>query len=555
MEKGGRQSSSLLGKVPSSPSPIPHPRRLSVAEAPSPNALWRNLFIALIGLGIAFRIANLGMPVYWVDEVATSMRVSGYTRGEVQALVTMGQPQSVADLQRLQTIRRDRPATDLMRVLAKSPEHAPLYFVLARFWAALFGTSVVAMRSLPVIFSLLGLPAIYFLGRSLFASDGPASVQASRRGLLVGQIAVGLLAISPFFIAYAQEARPYSLWILLLLLMNQCLWRSLHNNRRLWWMGYALTLILTLYTSLLTVLVVVAQALWVLLFYRKRWLPYGLASGIAGIALLPWAYVVFSQLQTLQSNTAWTQLPNPIWATMATWFYGLAVLFFDVPVSFNPLLIGLQVIAATAVVALIVHSVWVIVRRAPRPVGSFVLAGAIAIPALLLIVDIARNGHSAGTPRYLMPTHLGALIALAYLISQWLMPPETRHSARSLAGWKKGAISFLITVSIVSGLIMQPSPYLKSRNLSNPELTALLNAADAPQVITTPHYINDAISLSYGLEPDISIYFLPTETASPAALLKQLAAKNDRRPTFLLAPSEEMLQLVTEQNLGELTLI
>lgn len=108
--------------------------------------LWRYVVASLIALGI-FRVANLVGPVHWVDEVATSMRVSGLT---------------VADLQRFQKIRysdavsdevdrehlENRPLANLFSVLAQSPEHAPLYFVLARFWAEVFGGSPVAMRSL-----------------------------------------------------------------------------------------------------------------------------------------------------------------------------------------------------------------------------------------------------------------------------------------------------------------------------------------------------------------------------------------------------------------------
>jgi uncharacterized membrane protein len=41
------------------------------------------LVILLLILGIFFRIAYLDRKVYWVDEVATSIRVAGYTRTEV----------------------------------------------------------------------------------------------------------------------------------------------------------------------------------------------------------------------------------------------------------------------------------------------------------------------------------------------------------------------------------------------------------------------------------------------------------------------------------------
>lgn len=501
----------------------------------------------LVGLGIAFRLSNLSQPVYWVDEVATSMRVSGYTQAEVRAQVATGEPVSVADLQGFQTIREDRPLPDLMRVLSQSPEHAPLYFMLARVWAEIFGGSVVAMRSLPVLFSLLGLPAMYALGQALFSrsfSEIKSETFTLTASRTVGQSAMGLLAISPFFIAYSQEARPYSLWILLLLLMGQFLWRSLLTNRWQWWVGYAIAAILCLYTSLLTVLVILGQAVAVLIFHTKRWRRYVLTSGLAGVALLPWAWVVFNYWQKLQSNTAWMKTPASIGEILGTWFYSLAVLFFDVPVATNPAVFGLQVVMATATIGLIAYATWVTVRRAPRKVWSLVMAGALAIPVALLLIDIVRDGQAAATPRYLMPTHLGALIALAYLLSEWVRAKALRWRSRL-------AVAGLLLVSLVSCFITQPSPYLKSRNLSNEDIVAIFNAAEAPQIISTPHHIQDLISLSYELEPDATMYILPSETDSPKDVIT--GRVNKERPVFLFAPSEKMQQEIKSESLGELT--
>lgn len=54
--------------------------RLNIKAIPK---TWFILFIIIIFLGIFFRITNIENKVYWVDEVATSIRVSGYTKQEV----------------------------------------------------------------------------------------------------------------------------------------------------------------------------------------------------------------------------------------------------------------------------------------------------------------------------------------------------------------------------------------------------------------------------------------------------------------------------------------
>ena len=519
----------------------------------SQRQLWNGIVVVLIALGVLFRVANLGEPVYWVDEVATSMRVSGYTQAEVVERVATELPLSVSDLQRFQVIRpveegfpANRPLANLMRVLAQSPEHAPLYFVLARFWAEVFGGSVVAMRSLPVLFGVLGIPAMYGAGRALFGQRKDAQAKAGAE--MTAKTAAGLLAISPFFVAYSQEARPYSLWILLLLLTTQFLWRSLQTNERRWWLAYGACLVLTLYTSLLSVLVVFGQGLAVLLWHRRRLSAYVIASAIALSTLLPWAIVVFTHWQKLQSNTVWMQIYAPIWATLGTWFYSLAVLFFDVPVAERPLVFGLQVVTATATIALIGYASYVFVRQTARQLWGFVLATAFSIPGILLLIDLLRSGQAAATPRYLMPTHLVALLLVAYLLGDRLFFKYRSPTKK----WRIVA-AVLLTVSLISCLIPQPSPYLKSRNLSNADLTEILNDVRSPQLITTPHSIQDIISLSYDLEPDITFYVLPTETTSPNDLLTDILSKGEA--TFLFAPSDEQRQTVEASERLKLTQI
>jgi len=103
-------------------------------------------FIVLVILtsGVFFRITNIESKVYWVDEVATSIRVSGYTKQEVTQNLAILEFISVKDLQSFQKLTDKKDLTDTFSALIKSPEHSPLYFILTRFWVQLFGSSVVA---------------------------------------------------------------------------------------------------------------------------------------------------------------------------------------------------------------------------------------------------------------------------------------------------------------------------------------------------------------------------------------------------------------------------
>jgi uncharacterized membrane protein len=552
--------------------------------------LWCCVVTILLVLGTLFRAIYLDRPVYWVDEVATSMRVSGYTLDEVTHQLATGLPLNVTDLLEFQDIRSDRPWTNFLYALTQSPEHAPLYFVLVRLWVEVFGCSVTAMRSLSVVFSLLSLPAIYGFCRDLFQANqfdpllertlkgfqGGNAFSLSRikyqplrlirgwfkrrkvraltriflsmegrrfetRGILVGWSAMGLLSISPFFIAYAQEARPYSLWVLLLLLLNWFLWRSLQFNRRWLWFSYTLCAIASLYTSFLTLLVILGQGVSVIFFYPKRRRTYSIATGIALLAFLPWCCVAIAYWQTLQDNTTWMRVAMPLWALLAVWFYSLAVLFFDVPVAAGmPVVMGFQVILAIAAVGLIGYATYCLVRQTPRSVGLFLLMGAISTPLILLSIDLIGNGQAAATSRYLMPTQLGALIAVAYLLSTRIFSAWRR--------WRIIAVT-LLSVSLISCAIgiKHTSDYQKSRNLSNPAIIDILKQADSPTLIAAADQIQDLISLSYQLDSEVRIYILPNLELTEDWLKNTIHID---RPTFWFNPSQSIRAAIENSEVG-----
>ena len=81
--------------------------------------------------------------------------------------------------------------------LVRIDQHPPLYYVLLHLWLRL-GDGAATVRALSAIASTLNIPVIYALGRRLL-------------GLKVGVVAAVVLALSPFHIRFAQEARMYAL--------------------------------------------------------------------------------------------------------------------------------------------------------------------------------------------------------------------------------------------------------------------------------------------------------------------------------------------------------
>jgi mannosyltransferase len=90
------------------------------------------------------------------------------------------------------------PLGEMWRWVVRIDQHPPLYYALLRLWTHIWGESEASLRSLSALFGTATIPLIYLLGRRLLDE---------RTGLLSALI----LAISPFHIRLAQEARMYTL--------------------------------------------------------------------------------------------------------------------------------------------------------------------------------------------------------------------------------------------------------------------------------------------------------------------------------------------------------
>lgn len=98
--------------------------------------------------------------------------------------------------------------------------HPPAYFALLHGWMALAGRSEFALRYLSVSFSLLTVALLWRFGRALstsrrgipIRSGTPSAASTNPTASLLMPLLVSLLAaLSPLYVAYAQEVRSYAM--------------------------------------------------------------------------------------------------------------------------------------------------------------------------------------------------------------------------------------------------------------------------------------------------------------------------------------------------------
>ena len=169
------------------------------------------LLVLWIIIGAGFRFINLGTLPPWTDESATLV----FSLGNSFYNVPLNQFINLATLVEPLQVNENAGIKDVINLLLTQSTHPPLYFVLTHLWLKLFPpvdglVSIWAARSLSALLGVVAIPAIFFFTKLAFNS------------LIVAQIAAAMMAISPFGIFLALQARHYTLMILLIIASLSC---------------------------------------------------------------------------------------------------------------------------------------------------------------------------------------------------------------------------------------------------------------------------------------------------------------------------------------------
>ncbi|MBD2084318.1 MULTISPECIES: glycosyltransferase family 39 protein [unclassified Coleofasciculus] len=450
-------------------------------------------FIAiLLIIGLFFRFANLEKKVYWGDESSTSRRISGYTLEEVKQEASSTGAIPVKDLQKYQRPNTEKDLTDMINSLAATAEHPPLYFLLARFWAQLWGNSVAVMRSLPALISLLAFPCIYWLCVELFELP------------LVGWMATGLVAISPFHILYAQEARQYSLWTVAILISSASLLRAMRVKTKSAWAMYAATLILGLYSHLFFLLTAISHGVYVFSLEKfrasKTFISYLLASLTAILLFIPWLLIALANLSTVDEATEWMRSTFPIQSLVRTWILNLSRIFVDFNYSFKYRNFGLYIAIFLSLI-LVIYAIYFLCRRTEKHVWLFILTMLGVTAIALTLPDLISGGRRSAVARYLIPCYLAIEIAIAYLLA-------AKISSFSAKNWQRWLWQ-IATVVIISGGVLSSAVSSQAQEWWNKynschykEIAQIVNQANYPLYIW---YNLPPFSLTYLLDPKVKL--------------------------------------------------
>jgi len=229
------------------------------------------VLLMLLLVALYLRVSHLGTENLWLDE-AISVGIAKNSLGQVLSL-------SLDDF------------------------NPPLYRLLLHCWMWFFGDSELSVRTPSVIFGVSSVAVLYKLGAMLFNK-------------WTGLMSALFLTLSAYQINYSQEARAYSMMVLLTLISFYFFIRLFAGKDYKVLIGYVLSTTALLYSHYYGLFFVVAQALFVLGVYSlkryRRKTPlfrtWALAGGAVAALYIPgFLYLAYY----LAHPQRYTWIPKP----------------------------------------------------------------------------------------------------------------------------------------------------------------------------------------------------------------------------------------------------
>ncbi len=449
------------------------------------NSAFKTLVVIIFALGIFFRFTSLAERPYWHDETYTLLRASGHTIAEITTQAFNGQLIDRATLLKFQQIAPEKSWLDMIRsLIIEEPHRAPLYYAIARGWMEWFGSDVVALRSLSALISLFVFPALYWLCVELFAQPFTA------------WIAIMLIAVSPFHVYYAQEAREYSLWTVTILVMSAAFLRAIRLQTKSAWSFYSLSVVSTLYTLILSVPLVVSHAVYIFVFQTDRQKiraflkAFSIGIGIA----LPWlAFTVINRSQ-VEATSAWMFRSIPIQELFSHWITNFQFTFLT-----ENIMGRLNLMFALSIAILVILSIKSLIQETQKSVWGFVILLILPLFLSIALPDLIWGGLRSTNSRYFVPVYLGIQLTVA----RGLATRIEQGNRLQRTYWK-----FVLLAILTAGVLSCSAQVFQNQFSDNKVIARMINRSQNAIVISNEASIQgggtigDILALSHLIRPE-----------------------------------------------------
>ncbi len=316
-------------------------------------------YLVLIGillLGSFLRFWHLDFKPVWLDEVITAL----FSLGRNYYDVPLNEAFSLSVLDQVFTLKPETSCAQIAQTVSSQSVHPPLFFCWMHDWLrwvqAIPLSWVWKLRALPALLGVVAIAALYQLNRIAFF---PAA----------GLTGAMLMAVSPFAVYLSQEARHYTLPMLLVTLALVGLYQvqtDLYQRqiRPGVWLGWIIVNSLGFYVHYFFLLAFAAQVATLLiniltfkslptlhptpytLHPRRALLAVTLATTAVCLAYLPWLPTFLSHIS--RPETDWMKPFEPDWMDTIAPLYqlpmGWILMVIALPVENQPLWVAVVMV-------------------------------------------------------------------------------------------------------------------------------------------------------------------------------------------------------------------
>jgi hypothetical protein len=324
----------------------------------------------------------------------------------------------------------------------------PLYHVVLKTWAAVFGDSPTALRAFSAVCSTAAVLGVYLFVRAAYREPNfePAAREVGRPtdrhyGERTALLAAVFMALSPFQIAWAMQVRMYAMLTAVVALSSWLMMRAVQassqdkeDDKASWsvfpnaWTLYTLSALAVAYTHYFGLFAVAAQYIFLLGLALRQWgversesrsmsadrtraresgrrmlraAMISLGAVVVGCAL--WAPIFARQLTQVR-DSFW--IPPATGRMVATTVYQtLSYSEYDVPSDKD------AVACLDLLVLLLIALVWW------AQAADWYVALSAALPPTMALLADALGAHLWNT-HYFLAVHLFWLVALAVVVSR-----------------------------------------------------------------------------------------------------------------------------------------
>jgi len=323
--------------------------------------------------------------------------------------------------------------SDLLHLTAVDV-HPPLYYLLLKAWASVFGWGEPALRALSALFMSGAIGMLALVVKKLF-------------NVKVALWAVLFVAFAPFLLRYGFEIRMYALAVLIALAGTYAMLSALGASGKratYWWMAYAVLIALGVYTLYYTTFIWVAHLLWLSFTVRPRGQPFfkqpWMAAYAGAVALfVPWLPFLISQVK----GSALTGVTEAIMVPQLTTIVSFSL--FDMPHWL------LQPWPSLALILLFIGIMWLVIRTfrvasKEQKKGLQLLLSYLLVPIALMLVISLPPLRPMFLERYISPFIISGYALLGVCVGLLM----ARQSGKK---WPVGIVAVALLAAMAVGVV------------------------------------------------------------------------------------------------------